>query len=193
MVSRDRVHHPVFARLYAHIAPSADVAGAADHRDELLSGLRGRVVEIGAGSGSNFSHYPPEVCEVIAFEPEPYLRRRAAVARATVPVEVVAASASALPIADGAGAHRHWGGCNATAPRPPCDWRSPNSWPTDDCTRCPCRLRKLSTLESEPAGDAKGSATTALSDAARVIDRYWDSCNRRSGPRTTWSEVIYRA
>ena len=96
----DRLHHPIFARIYARLASSAEAAGIAEHRDELLSGLRGRVVEIGAGSGTNFVHYPSEVREVLAFEPEPYLRGRAAVARSSVPVRVVGASAAALPIAD---------------------------------------------------------------------------------------------
>ena len=71
----ERVHHPVSPRLYPRLAASAEAAGAAEHRDELLSGLHGRVVEVGAGPGTNFSHYPPAVREIIAIEPEPYLRR----------------------------------------------------------------------------------------------------------------------
>lgn len=96
----DRVHHPVFARIYARLASSAEGAGAAEHRNELLSELHARIGEIGAGPGTNFVHYPSEVREVLAFEPEPYLRCRAAVARSNVPLRVVGASASALPIAD---------------------------------------------------------------------------------------------
>jgi hypothetical protein len=34
-------------------------------------------VEIGAGNGVNFAHYPPSVEEVVAIEPEPYLRAKA--------------------------------------------------------------------------------------------------------------------
>ncbi len=97
----ERVHHPVFARLYARLAASAEAAGAAEHRDELLSGLHGRVVEVGSGPGTNFSHYPPAVREIIAIEPEPYLRARARLAASTVPVKVVGASAAALPLANG--------------------------------------------------------------------------------------------
>lgn len=40
----------------------------------MLSGLAGHVVEIGAGNGMNFRHYPATVDEVVALEPEPYLR-----------------------------------------------------------------------------------------------------------------------
>lgn len=97
----ERIYHPLFARLYTRLVATAEAAGVAEHRDELLSGLHGRVVEIGAGPGSNFSHYPPEVRVVIAVEPEPYLVRRAALARSAVPVRVVAGNAVALPLADG--------------------------------------------------------------------------------------------
>ena len=97
----ERVHHPLFARLYARLAASAEAAGAAEHRDELLSGLHGRVVEIGAGPGTNFTHYPPDVREVIAIEPEPYFRARAALVESSVPTRVVGASAAALPVATG--------------------------------------------------------------------------------------------
>ncbi len=50
---------------------------AGEHRDELLAGLHGRVVEIGAGNGLNFAHYPSSVDEVVAVEPEAYLRQKA--------------------------------------------------------------------------------------------------------------------
>ncbi|MER5553920.1 class I SAM-dependent methyltransferase [Streptomyces sp. NPDC002793] len=100
-VPRDAVHHPVFARFYARMSVAADLkGGVADHRDELLSGLAGRVVEIGAGNGLNFAHYPPAVSEVTAIEPERNLRQLAAGAalRAEVPVDVVPGTAEALPV-----------------------------------------------------------------------------------------------
>ena len=72
----------------------------ADHRDELLAGLVGRGVEVGAGNGLNFSHYPSSVTKVIAVEPEPYLRARAfsAARDADVPVTVVDGTADALAL-----------------------------------------------------------------------------------------------
>jgi ubiquinone/menaquinone biosynthesis C-methylase UbiE len=96
------VHHPLFARLYSRLAKHEDERGNADNRRELLAGLKGRVVEVGAGIGSNFAHYPPAVTEVIAVEPEPYLRKQAedAVAHAAVPVRVVEGVADALPLED---------------------------------------------------------------------------------------------
>lgn len=98
-----RVNHPVFARLYARCAPMIDEAGLAEHRQLLLSGLSGDVLEVGAGSGLNFGHYPPTVDRVVATEPEPYLRSVAARAAvdAPVPVTVVAGVAEALPAPSG--------------------------------------------------------------------------------------------
>jgi Methylase involved in ubiquinone/menaquinone biosynthesis len=83
--------HPVFARIYTKVAEISERRGGAEHRRRLLAGLSGRVIEIGAGTGANFSHYPAIVDEVVAVEPERYLRERAlqAAARAPVPVSVV--------------------------------------------------------------------------------------------------------
>jgi SAM-dependent methyltransferase len=47
--------HPVFARFYARISPTMDAQGAVEHRRTLLAGLAGRVLEVGAGNGLNFS------------------------------------------------------------------------------------------------------------------------------------------
>ncbi|MGY1456235.1 class I SAM-dependent methyltransferase [Streptomyces sp. SS8] len=101
----DAVHHPVFARCYARFAPAVDErAGIGAHRAELLTGLSGRVVEVGAGSGLNFGRYPAAVREVVAVEPEPLLRRAArdAAVRAAVPVRVVPGVAEELPLDSGA-------------------------------------------------------------------------------------------
>jgi SAM-dependent methyltransferase len=97
------VRHPIVARLYARLGAKAEDTGQADHRHRLLGGLSGRVVEIGAGNGLNFRHYPTSVAEVVAVEPEPYLRRLAERERqhAIVAVRVVDAVAQALPFADG--------------------------------------------------------------------------------------------
>ncbi|MGG2461168.1 class I SAM-dependent methyltransferase [Streptomyces sp. RGM 3693] len=98
----DKVSHPLFARIYPRISDYADAHGSLDHRRELLSGIRGSVVEIGAGTGANFRHYPPEVERVVAVEPEPRLLDHAvrAATQATVPLEVVPGRAERLPLAD---------------------------------------------------------------------------------------------
>jgi ubiquinone/menaquinone biosynthesis C-methylase UbiE len=93
--------HPLFARFYARTSLLME-RGIAAHRRTLLTGLSGRVIEIGAGNGLNFAHYPPEVTGVIAVEPETHLRRiaQANVERASVPVEVVDGLADRLPADD---------------------------------------------------------------------------------------------
>ncbi len=60
------------------------------------------MLELGAGAGANFGLYPADVGEVVAVEPEPYLRGKAieAAASAHVPVTVVDATADRLPAQD---------------------------------------------------------------------------------------------
>jgi len=97
------VRHPLCARLYARQAERAEALGLADRRRSLLVGLSGRVLEIGAGTGTNLRHYPAEVTEVVAVEPEPYLRARLSNAAefAAVHVTVIDAAAERLPLEDG--------------------------------------------------------------------------------------------
>lgn len=97
------VHHPVFARIFGRLAPVGERFGLAEIRRNLLADTAGRVLEVGAGSGANFAHYPPAVTEVVAVEPERHLRELAerAAERAPVPVRVVDGVAEALPAADG--------------------------------------------------------------------------------------------
>lgn len=71
---------------------------AGEKRDELLAGLSGRVVEIGAGNGINFRHYPRTVDEIVALEPEAYLREKARSAALSAPVRVSVRDAVAEPL-----------------------------------------------------------------------------------------------
>jgi ubiquinone/menaquinone biosynthesis C-methylase UbiE len=77
---------------------------ARELRRRLIAGLRGRVIEVGCGDGPNFEHYPPEVSQVLAVEPDPTARGVAAerVADARVPIEVVDGDAASLPAEDAA-------------------------------------------------------------------------------------------
>lgn len=163
---RDAVHHPVFARFYARVSVTADLKGGiAAYREELLSGLSGRVIEIGAGNGLNFAHYPGAVSEVVALEPERSLRQLAvrSALRAEVPVDVVPGAAEALPVKseafDGAVASlvlcAPYGICPGRSPRsggscgPAANcgssntgrrragrWPRRSGWPTGPCGRC---------------------------------------------------------
>jgi ubiquinone/menaquinone biosynthesis C-methylase UbiE len=101
-MSPDFKRHPLFARMYLKGSPGAEKRGGAEHRDELLAGLRGSVLEVGAGNGLNFAHYPASVKRVVAVEPEPVLREAATAAAeaAAVPIEVAEGLAEKLPADD---------------------------------------------------------------------------------------------
>ncbi|WP_214368006.1 class I SAM-dependent methyltransferase [Pseudonocardia sp. H11422] len=77
--------------------------GMRDRRAALLAGARGRVLEIGAGTGLNLAHYPDDVTELLLTEPSApmvvALRRR--VERSgRGRVRVLAAPADTLPVPD---------------------------------------------------------------------------------------------
>jgi SAM-dependent methyltransferase len=80
-----------------------DKAGFAAYRDRFLAGLSGRVLELGAGSGLNFAHYPPEVEQVIAVEPEARMRELAASAAADAPVPITVVDGAAEDLSAYAG------------------------------------------------------------------------------------------
>jgi ubiquinone/menaquinone biosynthesis C-methylase UbiE len=75
---------------------------AQELRRRLITGLRGRVLEVGCGDGRNFQHYPPSVSRVLAVEPDPNAREVAAerAAEARVPIEIVEGVATPLPAGD---------------------------------------------------------------------------------------------
>ncbi len=71
-------------------------------RARVCAGLRGRVLEIGFGSGRNVPFYPAEVSRVSAVEPADLGWRMAArrIADSPVPVERAGLDGQALPFAD---------------------------------------------------------------------------------------------
>ena len=86
-MSETEIRHPLFARFFDRLSKTMEPE-VGPRRDELLAGLRGRVLELGAGNGINFHHYPASVEEVVAVEPEAYLRTKAEAAAATAAVKV---------------------------------------------------------------------------------------------------------
>lgn len=94
--------HPLFARLYGPLRRGLDRSGFDRRRSDLLAGVSGVVVDVGAGDGANFAHFGPGVTEVVAVEPEPTLRGAAtrAAERAPVKVKLVPGTAERLPLAD---------------------------------------------------------------------------------------------
>jgi SAM-dependent methyltransferase len=85
----DTVDNPFFARLWTWLS-SHETDEIKRLRTENLADLPGRVLEIGAGTGTNFAFYPPTVTEVVAVEPERRLapQAHAAAERAPIPVAV---------------------------------------------------------------------------------------------------------
>jgi len=83
------VDNPFFARVWTWMA-SHEPESVRQLRRENLAGLSGRVLEVGAGTGTNFELYPDTVTEVVAVEPEHRLAVQAqqAAAAASVPITV---------------------------------------------------------------------------------------------------------
>ena len=90
--------HRWFAAGYDRLNARWERMHGARLRRGLLAGLRGDVVEIGAGTGSNFEHYPGDA-RVVALEPDPYMFARAQT-RVRTNIELRQASAERLPIPD---------------------------------------------------------------------------------------------
>jgi ubiquinone/menaquinone biosynthesis C-methylase UbiE len=71
-------------------------------RDRTLAPSRGRILEIGFGTGTNLAHYPPSVKRIEAIDPDPdlgrYSRRR--IQRATIEVDFHHLGAERLPFDD---------------------------------------------------------------------------------------------
>jgi ubiquinone/menaquinone biosynthesis C-methylase UbiE len=97
------VRHPLFARFLARVSERAEGGEEDGIRRELLEGLSGRVIEVGSGTGPNFRLYPDAVTELVAVEPEDYLRLKAEekAARSGRRIRVVDALADRLPFEDG--------------------------------------------------------------------------------------------
>jgi SAM-dependent methyltransferase len=88
-----RVNNPLFARIWPFVA-SHEAEAVRILRRENLVGLSGRVLEVGAGIGTNFPNYPTSVRQVIALEPEPRMAARARVAALSAPVSVAVTAAT---------------------------------------------------------------------------------------------------
>ena len=91
--------HRVFAALYDRLGRRAERGALGARRRELLRGASGRVLEVGAGTGANFAHYPP-LERLTLTEPDAAMRRRLTTraAGSSFPVEVREAPAEDLPV-----------------------------------------------------------------------------------------------
>lgn len=94
----------VFAAGYDRFMASTEERCLRGHRERLLAGVQGRVLEIGAGTGVNLPYYGAGVSALALVEPEaPMARRLERRARERRPdAEVVHAPAESLPFEDDA-------------------------------------------------------------------------------------------
>jgi ubiquinone/menaquinone biosynthesis C-methylase UbiE len=92
----------VSAVLYDPLMAGTEKAGLAERRRRLLEQARGRVLEVGAGTGANLPYYGDAVAELVLVEPEEPMARRLErkLAAANRPAHVVRAPAETLPFED---------------------------------------------------------------------------------------------
>ncbi len=95
--------HTWFASIYDRLQASAERSFMKEIREDIVGGARGRVLEVGAGTGASFPYYNDHAEEIIVTEPDPYMlewaRRRAEdVGR---PIDLRQAPAEELPFEDG--------------------------------------------------------------------------------------------
>ena len=93
----------IFATLYDRLMAGAEAAGLRARREQLLAGARGKVLEIGAGTGANLAFYGASVSAITAAEPEAPMARKLTqrIRDQQRTVEVVHAPAEQLPFPDG--------------------------------------------------------------------------------------------
>ncbi len=93
--------HKWFAAIYDRMMASQEKKFFGAVRAEMLGDVSGDVLEIGAGTGANFRHYP-KGARVVAIEPDPYMleRARPRAAEAAAAIELRQASAEDLPFED---------------------------------------------------------------------------------------------
>ena len=74
----------------------------APYRDRVVSSARGRVLEVGIGSGLNLPFYASAATEIIGLDPSPKLLEMAnkAAQKTPIPLRLVEGTAEAIPIED---------------------------------------------------------------------------------------------
>ena len=90
-----------FAALYDPLMARTERRGNRARRAELLSNATGRVVELGAGTGHNLEHYPPQV-DLILTEPYDAMAKRLEnrVAASDRAARVIRSAGESLPLPD---------------------------------------------------------------------------------------------
>jgi ubiquinone/menaquinone biosynthesis C-methylase UbiE len=76
MIAQQERGHRLFAAGYDRFMAGSERRIFAPIRMRLLADLRGRVLEIGSGTGASLPYYSPGA-QVVGIEPDPYMLRRA--------------------------------------------------------------------------------------------------------------------
>jgi ubiquinone/menaquinone biosynthesis C-methylase UbiE len=93
----------LIAAIYDPMMRGTEDACLKQWRADLLRGLSGSVLEIGAGTGLNLPYYPKSVTRLVLSEPDPFMRRKLEEkvrAAHREGVEIVDASLERLPMPD---------------------------------------------------------------------------------------------
>ncbi len=94
--------HKWAAAIYDRLHASAERSYLRRIREDITGGARGRVLEVGAGTGANFPYYDDDAEEIVATEPDPYMLKRARRRAEDVgrSIELRQAAAEGLPFDD---------------------------------------------------------------------------------------------
>jgi len=99
---RRNIVERISAAIYDRFNGQVEEKALGAHRRTLLSSARGRVLDVGAGTGANHVHYPSAIDSVVLLDPGRGMLARAA-ARPPIPgisVELRVGSAESLPFDD---------------------------------------------------------------------------------------------
>ncbi len=91
-----------FSAIYDRCFKAAEEAGLREMRRHVAAGARGRVLEVGAGTGLNLDLYPLDVSDLTLVEPDPHMVKqlRKRVAELGSAAHVVQAPGEKLPFED---------------------------------------------------------------------------------------------
>ncbi|GAG26116.1 unnamed protein product, partial [marine sediment metagenome] len=101
-MASQRRGHKWFAFLYDPLIASGERSYMRRVREEIMGGARGRVLELGAGTGLSFRYYNSHAERIVATDPDPHMLERASrrLKDAGRPIQLQQAWAEKLPFQD---------------------------------------------------------------------------------------------